>query len=268
MSNKIFFAGTGNMGGAILRGLLQAGTDPKSIFFFDPSDKAAEATTALGCVRVKSFAEGIESADVTFLCVKPQIFKLVSQEWKKAAEGLKCEKTFISIMAGVTRKALLEVLGEKNQVLRVMPNLPLTVGKGSVGLATDGVTEETLATAEKIFENIGVTCRVAESLMDAVTGLSGSAPAYVFEFIEGLTRGGVKAGLTRDVALKLALGTIEGSVELVKQSGKSPSDLCAMVCSPAGTTIAGIDALEEGAFRSTVIKAVVAGTERSKELGK
>lgn len=268
MNTTIFFAGTGNMGGAILRGLLNAGTDAKNIFFFDPSDKAAEAVSALGCVRVKSFAEGIEKASVTFLCVKPQIFKLVAAEWKAAASVLKSEKTFISIMAGVARKSLIEVLGEKNQVLRVMPNLPLTVGKGSVGLATDGVSEETLKLAEEIFGNIGVTCRVAESLIDAVTGLSGSAPAYVFEFIEGLTRGGVKAGLTRDVALKLALGTIEGSVELVKQSGKSPSDLCAMVCSPAGTTIAGIDALEEGAFRSTLIKAVVAGTNRSKELGK
>ena len=259
MSEKIFFAGTGNMGGAILRGLLKAGTNPSTIFFFDPSDKAAAEVTALGCVRVASFAEGINKAEVTFLCVKPQIFKLVSAEWKAAAAAEKTSKTFVSIMAGVTRKALIEVLGEKNQILRVMPNLPLTVGKGSVGLATDGVTEETLAIAEKIFGNIGVTCRVAESLMDAVTGLSGSAPAYVFEFIEGLTR---------DVALKLALGTIEGSVELVKQSGKSPSDLCAMVCSPAGTTIAGINALEEGAFRSTLIKAVVAGTDRSKELGK
>lgn len=268
MVNKIFFAGTGNMGGAILRGLLQAGNDPKSIFFFDPSDKAAAEVTALGCVRVKNFAEGVKKADVTFLCVKPQIFKLVAAEWKTAVKSIKTTKTFISIMAGVTRAALIDVLGTKNQVLRVMPNLPLTVGKGSVGLATDGVTEATLATAEKIFGNIGVTCRVAESLMDAVTGLSGSAPAYVFEFIEGLTRGGVKAGLTRDVALKLALGTIEGSVELVKKSGKSPSDLCAMVCSPAGTTIAGINALEEGAFRSTLIKAVVAGTDRSKELGK
>ena len=259
MSEKIFFAGTGNMGGAILRGLLKAGTDASTIFFFDPSDKAAAEVSALGCVRVGSFAEGINKADVTFLCVKPQIFKLVSAEWKAAAAAEKSTKTFVSIMAGVTRKALIEVLGEKNQILRVMPNLPLTVGKGSVGLATDGVTEETLAIAERIFGNIGVTCRVAESLMDAVTGLSGSAPAYVFEFIEGLTR---------DVALKLALGTIEGSVELVKQSGKSPSDLCAMVCSPAGTTIAGINALEEGAFRSTLIKAVVAGTDRSKELGK
>lgn len=268
MSEKIFFAGTGNMGGAILRGLLQAKNAPETIFFFDPSDKAAAEVTALGCTRVASFAEGIERADATFLCVKPQIFKLVTAEWKAAASALKSSKTFISIMAGVTRKALIEVLGEKNQVLRVMPNLPLTVGKGSVGLASDGVSEDTLKLAETIFANIGVTCRVAESLMDAVTGLSGSAPAYVFEFIEGLTRGGVKAGLTRDVALKLALGTIEGSVELVKQSGKSPSDLCAMVCSPAGTTIAGIDALEAGAFRSTVIKAVVAGTERSKELGK
>lgn len=268
MSEKIFFAGTGNMGGAILRGLLNAGTNPKDILFFDPSDKAAEAVVALGCIRVGSFAEGAESADVTFLCVKPQIFKVVSAEWKAAAEALKSEKTFISIMAGVARKNLLEVLGEKNQVLRVMPNLPLTVGRGTVALATDGVNEKTLSTAEKIFGTVGVTCRVSESLMDAVTGLSGSAPAYVFEFIEGLTRGGVKAGLTRDVALKLALGTIEGSVELVKQSGKSPSDLCAMVCSPAGTTIAGVNALEEGAFRSTLIKAVVAGTERSKELGK
>ncbi len=265
---KIFFAGTGNMGGAILRGLLNAGTQAQDIYFLDPSDKAAEAVTALGCVRVNTFAEGVGNADVTFLCVKPQIFKLVSAEWKKATASIETTKTFISIMAGVARKSLVEVLGDKNQVLRVMPNLPLTVGKGSVGLATDGVSEETLKLAEKIFGNIGVTCRVAESLIDAVTGLSGSTPAYVFEFIEGLTRGGVKAGLTRDVALKLALGTIEGSVELVKQTGKSPCDLCAMVCSPAGTTIAGIDALEEGAFRSTLIKAVVAGTERSKELGK
>jgi len=267
MDKKIFFAGTGNMGGAILRGLLKAGTSPKSLFFFDPSDKAAEAVTALGCTRVKDFAEGVASADVTFLCVKPQIFKLVSDEWKKAAQALKSEKTFISIMAGVKRESLLAVLGSYNQVLRVMPNLPLTVGKGTVALATDGVTEATLNTAEEIFGTVGVTCRVAESLMDAVTGLSGSAPAYVFEFIEGLTRGGVKAGLTRDVALKLALGTIEGSVELAKQSGKSPSDLCAMVCSPGGTTIAGVDALEQGAFRSTLIKAIEAGTKRSKELG-
>lgn len=268
MDQKIFFAGTGNMGGAILRGLLNAKVDPKSIFFFDPSDKAAEAVTKLGCVRVKNFAEGVKKADITFLCVKPQIFKLVATEWKNAVKAIKGTKTFVSIMAGVARKNLTEVLGAKNQVLRVMPNLPLTVGKGTVALATDGVNEATLKAAEEIFGNIGVTCRVAESLMDAVTGLSGSAPAYVFEFIEGLTRGGVKAGLTRDVALKLALGTIEGSVELVKQSGKSPSDLCAMVCSPAGTTIAGVDALEEGAFRSSLIKAVVAGTERSKELGK
>lgn len=268
MSEKIFFAGTGNMGGAILRGLLNAGTEPKNIFFFDPSDKAAAEVSALGCIRVKSFSEGVKKSDITFLCVKPQIFKTVAPEWKAAIKTIKATKTFISIMAGVTRSALTEVLSNKNQVLRVMPNLPLTVGKGSVGLATDGVSEKTLETAEKIFGFIGVTCRVPENLMDAVTGLSGSAPAYVFEFIEGLTRGGVKAGLTRDVALKLALGTIEGSVELVKQSQKSPSDLCAMVCSPAGTTIAGIDALEEGAFRSTVIKAVVAGTERSKELGK
>lgn len=267
MDKKIFFVGTGNMGGAILRGLLSAGTTASNIFFLEPNDKAAETYTALGCVRKSRFADGVSAADVTFLCVKPQIFKLVSAEWNSAMSSIKAEKTFISIMAGVKRESLIAALGSKNQVLRVMPNLPLTVGRGTVALATDGVSEDTLKTAEEIFGTIGVTCRVTESLMDAVTGLSGSAPAYVFEFIEGLTRGGVKAGLTRDVALKLTLGTIEGAVELVKQSGKSPSDLCAMVCSPGGTTIAGVDALEEGAFRSTLIKAVVAGTKRSKELG-
>ena len=267
MDKKIFFVGTGNMGGAILRGLLSAGTAASNIFFLEPNDKAAETYTALGCVRKSSFADGVSAADVTFLCVKPQIFKLVSAEWNSAMSSIKTEKTFISIMAGVKRESLIAALGNKNQVLRVMPNLPLTVGRGTVALATDGVSEDTLKTTEGIFNTIGVTCRVTESLMDAVTGLSGSAPAYVFEFIEGLTRGGVKAGLTRDVALKLTLGTIEGAVELVKQSGKSPSDLCAMVCSPGGTTIAGIDALEEGAFRSTLIKAVEAGTKRSKELG-
>ena len=273
MDKKIFFVGTGNMGGAILRGLLSAGTAANNIFFLEPNDKAAETYTALGCVRKSSFADGVSAADVTFLCVKPQIFKLVSAEWNSSMSAImsmsdiKTEKTFISIMAGVKRESLIAALGRRNQVLRVMPNLPLTVGRGTVALATDGVSEDTLKTAEEIFGTIGVTCRVTESLMDAVTGLSGSAPAYVFEFIEGLTRGGVKAGLTRDVALKLTLGTIEGAVELVKQSGKSPSDLCAMVCSPGGTTIAGVDALEEGAFRSTLIKAVVAGTNRSKELG-
>lgn len=274
MENKqIFFVGAGNMGGAILRGLLSAGYPASKVSFFEPADALANAITALGAVRVNSFAEGYKAANVIFLCVKPQIFAKLPATWKKelgVAEdaGLPelAGKKVISIMAGVKRAKLLEAMGE-GEILRVMPNLPLTVGKGTVGLATDGVCEETLKLAEEIFGNIGVTCRVPESQIDAVTGLSGSAPAYVFEFIEGLTRGGVKAGLSRDVALKLALGTIEGSVELVKQSGKSPSDLCAMVCSPAGTTIAGIDALEEGAFRSTVMKAIVAGTNRSKELG-
>ena len=163
MNKKIFFVGTGNMGGAILRGLLSAGTAASEISFLEPNDKAAEAYTALGCVRKASFADGVAAADVTFLCVKPQIFKLVAKEWESAMQSQKSEKTFISIMAGVKRESLLAVLGSKSQVLRVMPNLPLTVGKGTVALATDGVTEDTLKTAEEIFNTIGVTCRVTES---------------------------------------------------------------------------------------------------------
>ena len=128
MNKKIFFVGTGNMGGAILRGLLSAGTAASEISFLEPNDKAAEAYTALGCVRKASFADGVAAADVTFLCVKPQIFKLVAKEWESAMQSQKSEKTFISIMAGVKRESLLAVLGSKSQVLRVMPNLPLHGG--------------------------------------------------------------------------------------------------------------------------------------------
>ncbi len=272
-SENIFFVGAGNMGGAILRGLLTAGYPAQKISFFEPNESLAQQIEKLGAVKKKSFADGYAQANVLILCTKPQIFNKLPNAWKNEL-GIASmdsfpkwnEKKCISIMAGVTRQRLIENLGD-GEILRVMPNLPLTVGKGTVALATDGVLEETLALAETIFNTVGTTCRVQESLLDAVTGLSGSAPAYVFEFIEGLVRGGVKMGLSRDIALQLTLGTIEGSVELVKQSGKSPADLCAMVCSPAGTTIAGIQELEKAGFRSTLMKTVEAGTKRSKELG-
>ena len=272
-NSKIFFVGAGNMGGAIIRGLLNANYKASSILFFEPSDTIAKNYEEQGLIRTKNFKEGYTLADVIFLCVKPQIFSKLPSVWKSEFSIPETEplpdlasKKIISIMAGVKRKSLTEALGN-GEILRVMPNLPLTVGKGTVALATDGVSEETLTVAEEIFKTIATTCRVQESAMDAVTGLSGSAPAYVFEFIEGLVRGGVQAGLSRDVALKLALGTIEGSVALVKETGESPADLCAKVCSPAGTTIAGIKALEKAAFRSAIISAIEAGTNRSKELG-
>lgn len=270
MTQKIAFAGTGNMGGAILRGLISAGHNPKDILFFEPFDKAAKPVEALGAVRYADFGKMANDTDVLFLCVKPQIFKAVSGEWSDSAKGkVKSKPEIISIMAGVARKKILEALDfEHGDVVRVMPNLPLTVGKGAIAIATDGVSTESLETAKTLLSTVGVTVTVGENLIDAVTGLSGSAPAYVFEFIEGLVRGGVKMGLSRAVAMQLTLATIEGSVELVKKSGKDTGELSAMVSSPAGTTIAGVQVLEDAGLRGTLMHTVEAATLRSQALGK
>lgn len=265
MTQKIFFIGVGNMGGAILKGLLQAKKSPQDILFFEPNDLTAKEYESLGALRVSSFEEGIKQVETAFICVKPQIFKTVISSWKKDLSN-QPQKIFISIMAGISSPSLKNELSP-HEVLRVMPNLPLTVGKGAIALSIDHVSETTLALAESIFKNVGITVRVQESLMDAVTGLSGSGPAYVFEFIEGLIMGGVKMGLTRAAAKELALATLEGSLELLKQSGKEPQALTAMVSSPGGTTIAGLQVLEEKAFRGLLMRSVEAATLRSKELG-
>lgn len=270
---SIFFIGAGNMGGAILKGLVRAGYPVQQISFFEPSDSVASALETLGVKRVHKFSEGFGNADVLLLCVKPQIFSKLPAVWNEELQNKQNDslpgiekKTVISIMAGVTKEKIRQSIGN-TEIVRIMPNLPLTVGKGTIALASDGVSEETLTFAESIFDSVGTTCRVQESWMDAVTGLSGSGPAYVFEFIEGLIRGGVSMGLSREAASKLAISTVEGSVALLKESKKSPADLSAMVSSPGGTTIAGLEVLENNSFRGTLMETVKAATKRSKELG-
>lgn len=270
---SIFFIGAGNMGGAILKGLVRTGYPVQQISFFEPSDSVASALETLGVKRVHKFSEGFGNADVLLLCVKPQIFSKLPAVWNEELQNKQNDslpgiekKTVISIMAGVTKEKIRQSIGN-TEIVRIMPNLPLTVGKGTIALASDGVSEETLTFAESIFDSVGTTCRVQESWMDAVTGLSGSGPAYVFEFIEGLIRGGVSMGLSREAASKLAISTVEGSVALLKESKKSPADLSAMVSSPGGTTIAGLEVLENNSFRGTLMETVKAATKRSKELG-
>ena len=261
------------MGGAILKGLVRAGYPVQQISFFEPSDSVASALETLGVKRVHKFSEGYGNADILLLCVKPQIFSKLPAVWNEELQNKQNDslpdiekKTVISIMAGVTKEKIRQSIGN-TEIVRIMPNLPLTVGKGTIALASDGVSEETLTFAESIFDSVGTTCRVQESWMDAVTGLSGSGPAYVFEFIEGLIRGGVSMGLSREAASKLAISTVEGSVALLKESKKSPADLSAMVSSPGGTTIAGLEVLENNSFRGTLMETVKAATKRSKELG-
>jgi len=267
-AKKIFFIGAGNMGGAILAALTDSGYPVSSVFFYEPNNevanKAAEKSKA---ARVASLTEGFSKADIVFLCIKPQIFSKIFAVLRKEIEISGKEPIVVSVMAGVTLASLRNTLKVKN-IVRTMPNVAVTVKKGTVAIAEEGAEESVLQTIEFLLSTCANTVRVLESQMDAVTGLSGSGPAFIFQFAEALVMGGVKAGLPRDAAMKLALSTMEGSIEMLKGSNLNPGELTANVCSPAGTTIAGIQELENRAFRGTVMAAVEAAAKRSIELGK
>jgi pyrroline-5-carboxylate reductase len=202
-------------------------------------------------------------ADVLVLCVKPG-------DALAALRALDCTgKLVISIVAGLTIAALEEAAGAGARVVRVMPNTPALVNKGAAGFSLGhDATLEDAAVAERIFGSVGNAFQVKEALLDSVTGLSGSGPAYVFLMIEALADGGVLMGLPRESALKLAAQTVAGAAELVLQTGEHPAVLRDMVTSPGGTTIAGIEALEKNGARSALISAVRAATERAREIGR
>jgi len=176
-------------------------------------------------------------------------------------------RTVVSLMAGISTAKIREVLGPGYAVVRTMPNLPLTVGKGAVAIASDGLAPELVREVQELFAAVGTAVVVREAQLDAVTGLSGSGPAWVFQFLEGMIQGGVKAGLPRDLAEQLTYATVEGSMALVRAGGENPAALTAKVCSPGGTTIHGLHALEQAGFRSALMDAVEQATERSRVLG-
>ncbi|MCL2207136.1 MAG: pyrroline-5-carboxylate reductase [Fibromonadales bacterium] len=253
MGRNIFFIGAGNMGNAILRSLTE-----ESVFFYDPSEELASKIDAK---RTSSLDSGFLEADIVFLCVKPQVFSKISLPQSSK------NPIIISVMAGVAISSLQKAL-KNARIVRTMPNISVVTKKGTVAIATDGVEESVLQTVESLFSKCASTVRVSENQMDAVTGLSGSGPAFVFQFIEALAMGGVKMGLPRDTAMKLALSTVSGAAEMLEKSKLNPGELTANVCSPGGTTIAGMQELENKAFRGTVMAAVEAAAKRSAELGK
>jgi len=268
---NILFLGTGNMGGAILRGLLAKSVVPANqIGIVEPNDAMASEFTKTGVQRFVTADEAFAWAQIVMLCVKPQIFKTIAPEWRIALQKSGKRPDFISVMAGVPTESIKLALGNSLtlNVLRTMPNLPMAIGRGTVALASDQAPAELIANGQAIFATVASTVVVLESQLDAVTALSGSGPAWVFQFVEGLAQAGVRVGLSRDASMAMALSTIEGSVAMIRESGKSPADLTAAVCSPGGTTIYGLQALEESAFRASIMKAVEAAYERSKELGK
>jgi len=261
---RLGFVGAGSMGGAIIRGLTAAGVPRENLIFFDPDPSRQEGMEALGVKAALDYGE-VMHAPVVVLAVKPQVMPGVLRDLKPLARA---RHLLISVAAGVTL-ATLEAAFPESRVIRAMPNAPATVGAAMTAICLGSrATPEDEALALKLFDGVGLAGAVDEKLMDAVTGLSGSGPAFVAVFIEALADGGVKVGLPRALALTLAAQTVLGAARLCLESGITPGALKDQVASPGGTTIEGLHVLERTGFRGAVISAVEAATRRSRELGR
>lgn len=265
--SKLLFIGAGKMATAIAGGLIRAKLfAPGELRACDVNPvAAADFTKATGVAcAIRDCAALAAEAERVLLAVKPQTMAKALSGLSGALAG----KTVISIIAGIPLARLAELTGSP-KVIRVMPNTPALIGQGAAGIAASpGVEDSELALAEKIFGSVGVVMRVDEHNLDAVTALSGSGPAYVFEFIQALADGGVASGLSRAAATELAVQTVIGAAEMVRSTGLHPTALKDQVTSPGGTTIRALEVLEDRAFAGTVIQAVRAACRRSEELGR
>jgi pyrroline-5-carboxylate reductase len=264
---KIGFLGAGKMATALAKGFLNAGlVKAAQLSAADPFDAARKHfSDETGAKTSAANLEVAESASVLILATKPD---QVAAALAEISSAFKEDHLVISIAAGVTLAKLEAALPAGARVIRVMPNTPALVGAGASGFALGkNATAADGELAKKLLSAVGVAMQVKESLLDAVTGLSGSGPAYVYQFIEALSDGGVAAGLPRDVATKLAAQTVLGGAKMVLETGVHPGALKDQVTSPGGTTIEGVHELEKGKLRATVINAVRAATEKSKKLG-
>ncbi len=264
---KIGFLGGGNMAGALIRGLLHSATvTPEQIRASDvKGDRLTELHTKYGIIAGDDNAALASWADVIVIAVKPQIVDRILQP---IAASLNEGDLVISIAAGVPIDALEARLPQGARVVRAMPNTAAIALAGATAVAPGAhATPADLDTAKALFDAVGRCVVLDESLLDAVTGLSGSGPAYVMLMIEALADGGVKVGLGRDTALLLAAQTVYGAAKLQLDTGEHPGRLKDMVTSPGGTAIAGLHTLEAGGLRTTLIDAVEAASNRSAELG-
>lgn len=260
--------GCGKMGSALLRGVADTlGKDQVSASLSDVIPQAVESLkSALSCnVSSGAPAEVAAASDVVILAVKPQDMRPLCETLAQVAG----QRLYISIAAGIPLTDLQTWLGGNQRVIRCMPNTPALVSAGAAAFARGKLaTADDAAVASRILEAVGTVAEVPEKLLDAVTGLSGSGPAYVYTVIEALGDGGVLMGLPRATAMQLAAQTVLGAAKMVLETGRHPAALRDEVTSPGGTTIAGLEALESHSFRNALIQAVRAATERSSELGK
>ena len=264
----IGFLGAGQMATALAAGWARSGLLNLSRSLAADPDPAARTKfeQATGVRTVATNADVVTACDVLVLAVKPQVMATVLAE---SRPHIAARHLAISIAAGVTLQALAEQLGAGMRLVRVMPNTPCLVGASAAGYAAGAAaTAADMAMVGKLFGAVGQAFALPEPNLDAVTGLSGSGPAFVYVLIEALADGGVRMGLTRDVAQALAAQTVFGSAKMVLETGQHPAALKDAVASPGGTTIAGLHVLERAGFRAALMDAVEAATKRSQELGK
>ncbi len=268
LGKTIAFLGAGNMAEAFIKGLLRAGVAlPSEILCTDRrKERLADLARLYGVRTTTDNRTAAAEAGIVVLSVKPQAMNKLLDE---VAPAIDEKKLVISIAAGVPLAAIERKVGRGIRMVRSMPNTPALVGAGASAIAAgDHATEADMTQATALFDAVGKTVVVDEPLLDAVTGLSGSGPAYVFLVIEALADAGVKVGLDRRTAQDLAAQTVLGSAKLLIETGEHPGKLKDQVTSPGGTAIAGLHTLEAGGLRTTLMNAVEAATKRAHELGK
>ncbi len=268
---KAAFIGAGNMGGALIQAACQA-LGPDQVVITDHAyAKAQELAGKLGCTAVQTNQEALKQAEYVFLCVKPQVMEGVVKELAPALAE-QPDTVLVTIAAGIQIATLRGWLGELNfspAILRIMPNTPASIGQGMLALTGEpDAREEHYQAVEAILAKAGRVERLTEGQIDAFSAIAGCGPAFVYPFIEALADGGVKVGLPRQQAVVYAAQMVLGSAAMVLESGKHPGQLKDEVCSPGGSTIAGVAALEARAFRSAAIEAVEAAYHKTVDLGK
>lgn len=262
----IGFIGTGNMARAIIGGLLEKGiVDAGSIMGADKTEAAAKGAAERFGIRTTTDNKAVaQEAEILFLAVKPQFLAEAVEEIK---DSVSAETVIVSIAAGRTIQNITELFGREIRLIRCMPNTPALVGEGCTGVCRNGnITDAEMERVMELLKSFGIASEIPEHLMDAVVGVSGSAPAYVFLFIEAMADAAVAAGMPRKQAYEFAAQAVLGSAKMVLETGKHPGELKDMVCSPAGTTIEAVKVLEEKGFRGAVMDAVEACVNKSKNM--
>ena len=261
---KMGFIGTGNMGSALARAAAKSG---ERMLLANRTPEKAEALAAVLGAKVGTNLQAAAACEYIFLGGKPQMLPALLEELKAPLLARKDRFVLVSMAAGITIETIQKILGLPCPVVRIMPNLPVALGKGVVLISPDDtVTEEEISALEKALQPAGLLMQMPEDKIDAGSAVSGCGPAFVYLFLDALANGGVSCGLPYPQALALAAQTMIGAAEMTLSSGKHPGKLQSEVCSPGGTTIAGVRALEQHGVRAAAMDAVIAAYERTCEL--